>query len=91
VPAPKPVEGKSWFAPIALTGVAVVAAGTGAIFGAQSRNAQDELLGSVHDKATANALASKARNSATTANVLYGVAGAAALAGGAVLVFGGYF
>ena len=78
-------------APIVLGGVAVVAAGAGAIMGAQARNAQDQLLAGVGDRAQADALAKKAKDSATTANVLYGVAGAAALAGGAVLVFGGYF
>jgi hypothetical protein len=78
-------------APIVLGGVAVVAAGAGAIMGAQARNAQDQLLAGVGDRTQADALAKKAKDSATTANVLYGVAGAAALAGGAVLVFGGYF
>jgi tetratricopeptide (TPR) repeat protein len=90
-PAPRPVERKSWVAPIVLGGVAVVAAGAGAIMGAQARNAQDQLLAGVGDRTQADALAKKAKDSATTANVLYGVAGAAALAGGAVLVFGGYF
>jgi tetratricopeptide (TPR) repeat protein len=91
VPAPRPVERKSWVAPIVLGGLAAVAAGTGAILGAQAKNAQDQLLAGAADRAQADALARKAQSSATAANVLYGVAGAAALAGGAVLVFGGYF
>ena len=71
--------------------VAVVAAGAGAAMGVRARNASNELRGSVHDRASADALASQASSSATAANVLYGVAGAAALTGAGFLVFGGYF
>jgi hypothetical protein len=78
-------------APIILGGVAVVAAGAGALMGVQAKNAQDQLLAGVADRSQADALVKKANNAATAANVLYGVAGAAALAGGAVVVFGGYF
>jgi len=91
VPAPKPVERKSLLAPLIAGGVAVVAAGAGVAMGLQARNAQNELLGSAHDAASAQQLASKAQSSARTANILYGVAGAAALTGGCILAFGGYF
>jgi tetratricopeptide (TPR) repeat protein len=91
VPAPRPVERKSWMAPIILGGVAVVAAGAGALMGVQAKNAQDQLLAGAASRSQADSLAKKAQNSATAANVLYGVAGASVLAGGAVLVFGGYF
>jgi hypothetical protein len=90
-PAPRPAERKSWLAPALAGSVAVVAAGAGLAMGIRARNASNELRGSVHDRASADELASRASSSATAANVLYGVAGAAALAGGGILVLGGYF
>lgn len=59
--------------------VAAVAAGVG--FGLAANGASDELRGSVHDAATAQQLADTASSRARTANVLYGVAAAAAAAG----------
>ena len=92
VPAPQPVERKNWLGPIIAGSAAVVAAGAGAWMGVQARNAQNSLLhGLPANRSTADSLAQKAKNDATAANVLYGVAGAAALTGGGFLVFGGYF
>jgi hypothetical protein len=81
-PAPERTEGKSWIGPIIAGGVAVVAAGAAVALGVSARNAQNELLGQTHDQSQADALATRARNDAVAANVLYGVAGAAVLAGG---------
>jgi hypothetical protein len=81
-PAPEPPEGKSWLGPIIAGGVAVVAAGAAVALGVSARSAQNELLGQSHDQSQADALASRARGDAVAANVLYGVAGAAVLAGG---------
>jgi tetratricopeptide (TPR) repeat protein len=86
VPAPEPAEGRSWLGPIIAGSVAVVVAGAAVAFGAAARSAQNELLGQAHDQSQADALASRAQANAVTANVLYGVAGAAVLAGG-LLVF----
>ncbi len=85
-PAPGVVEQRSWLGPIIAGGVAVVAAGAGVVLGLQARNAQDQLQAGVGDRAQADALQSKARNDATAANVLYGVAGAAALTGGVLAI-----
>ncbi len=85
VGAPVPSE-RSWVGPIVAGGVAVVAASVGLAFGIQARNAQNQLLAGAADRAQADALANKARSDATTANVLYGVAGAAALTGGVLAV-----
>jgi hypothetical protein len=85
-PAPEPVEQKSWLGPIIAAGVAVVAAGAGVVMGLQARNAQNALLAGGNDRAQADALQSKARSDATTANVLYGVAGAAVLTGGVLAI-----
>ena len=54
--------------------------------GLQARNAQDALLAGGNDRAQADALVSKANGSATAANVLYGVAGAAAITGGVLAI-----
>ena len=85
-PAPRPVERKSWLGPIIAGGVAVVAAGAGVVMGLQARSAQNDLLAGGNDRSQADALASKAQSSATAANVLYGVAGAAALTGGVLAI-----
>ena len=90
--APKKVERKNWLGPIIAGSVAVAAAGVGIYMGVQARNAENSLLhGYPSSPSSADSLAQKAKSNATTANVLYGVAGAAALAGGGILVFGGYF
>jgi tetratricopeptide (TPR) repeat protein len=81
-PAPEPTEGTSWLGPIIAGGVAAVAAGAAVGLGLSARSAQNELLGQVHDQSQADALASRARGDAVAANVLYGVAAAAVLAGG---------
>ncbi len=85
-PAPLPVERKSWLGPIIAGGVGVVAAGAGIVMGLQAKSAQDALLAGGNDRAQADALQSKAQSSATTANVLYGVAGAAVLTGGVLAI-----
>jgi hypothetical protein len=54
--------------------------------GLQARNAQDALLAGGNDRSQADALAAKAKNDATAANVLYGVAGAAVLTGGVLAI-----
>ncbi|HVP67568.1 MAG TPA: PEGA domain-containing protein [Anaeromyxobacteraceae bacterium] len=90
--APAKVERKNWLGPIIAGSVAVVAAGAGIWMGIEAQNAQNSLLhGYPSSPSAANSLAQKAKNNATTANVLYGVAGVAALTGGGILVFGGYF
>ncbi len=85
-PAPRPVERKSWLGPIIAGAVGVVAAGAGVVMGLQARSAQNELLAGGNDRSQADALASKAQSSATAANVLYGVAGAAVLTGGVLAI-----
>jgi tetratricopeptide (TPR) repeat protein len=85
-PAPQPVERKNWLGPILAGGLGVVAAGAGVVMGVQARNAQNALLAGGNDRQQADALASKAKNDATAANVLYGVAGAAVLTGGVLAV-----
>jgi hypothetical protein len=85
-PAPQPVERKSWLGPIIAGGVGVVAAGLGVVMGIQARDAQNALLAGGNDRQQADALASKAQSSATAANVLYGVAGAAVLTGGVLAI-----
>lgn len=85
-PAPRPVERKSWLGPIIAGSVGVVAAGAGIVMGLQARNAQNALLAGGNDRSQADALASKAQSDATAANVLYGVAGAAALTGGVLAI-----
>ena len=84
--APQPVERKSWLGPVIAAGVGVVAAGAGIVMGLQARNAQDALLAGGNDRSQADALAAKAKNDATAANVLYGVAGAAVLTGGVLAI-----
>ncbi len=84
--APQQVERKSWLGPIIAGSVGVAAAGAGLVFGMLARNAQNELLAGVPDRSTADALQSKARSDATTANVLYGVAGAAVVTGGVLAI-----
>ncbi|HET8732626.1 MAG TPA: hypothetical protein VFM45_02520, partial [Anaeromyxobacteraceae bacterium] len=84
--APQAAERKSWLGPIIAGSLGVAAAGAGLAFGAMARSAQNELLAGVPDRATADSLQSKARSNATTANVLYGVAGAAALTGGVLVI-----
>lgn len=84
--APRPAERKSWLGPIIAGSVGVVAAGVGIAFGLSARNAQDQLLAGGNDRSQADALQDKARSNATTANVLYGVAGAAALTGGVLAI-----
>jgi tetratricopeptide (TPR) repeat protein len=81
-PAPELAEGRSWLGPVIAGGVAVVAAGAAVAMGVSARNAQNELLGQTHDQSQADALASRAHGNAVAANVLYGVAGAAVVAGG---------
>jgi len=56
------------------------------IMGVQARNAQNALLAGGNDRQQADALVSKANSDATAANVLYGVAGAAMLTGGALAI-----
>jgi len=90
--APAKVERTSWLGPILAGSLAVVAAGAGVYMGVQARNAQNSLLhGYPSSPSAADSLAQKAKNDATTANVLYGVAGAAALTGGGFILFGGHF
>jgi hypothetical protein len=99
-PAPSPIAAPSpppavrehrrvwtWVA----AGAAIVAAGAGAYFGNVARQKSDDLTGSVHDSATATALAQDARSASRTANVLYGVAAGAAAAGATLFVVEGRF
>ena len=83
---PAPAEQKSWLGPIIAGSVAVVAAGAGLVMGLQARNAQNALLAGGNDRSQADALVSKANGSATAANVLYGVAGAALITGGVLAI-----
>jgi hypothetical protein len=73
-----PAKGRvyTWIA----AGVAVAAGAAGVAYGVAARNQSATLLdGTVH--ADAASLASGAQSKATTANVLYGIAGVAAAAG----------
>ena len=83
---PQPAERKNWLGPIIAGSVAVVAAGAGLVMGLQAKSAQDALLAGGNDRSQADALVSKANGNATTANVLYGVAGAALITGGVLAI-----
>ncbi len=83
---PQPAERKNWLGPVIAGSVAVVAAGAGLVMGLQAKSAQDALLAGGNDRSQADALVSKANGNATTANVLYGVAGAALITGGVLAI-----
>lgn len=72
-------------------GAAGAAAATGVTMGLLARNDSRTLLGSTHEQAEATALRQSALGKARAANVLYGVAGAAVLAGGALFFVEGSF
>jgi hypothetical protein len=57
----------------------------------EAKKAQDDLRGTVHDSGTATQLAKDAKSKARTANILYGVGGAAAVGAGALFYFEGTF
>lgn len=82
--APAKTGGKRVFTWVAAGG-AVVAGGIGAGLGVMAGGASNELRGSVHSRAEADALVGKANSMALGANVSYAVAGAAAVT--AVVLF----
>ena len=99
-PTAAPVAGKSPGPPIPpararlytwiVTGVAVGAAGAGAWYGSEAKKTQDRLRdGTVHPDAAS--LAHSAQRKATTANVLYGISGAAVVGGVALFFVEGKF
>ncbi len=89
-PVPTPARPRVWTWVAA--GVAVAAAGAGAYFGAQARSRSDELRdGTIRTSAENQRLHDEAQSRARTANVLYGVAGAAGAAGVALFFVEGSF
>jgi tetratricopeptide (TPR) repeat protein len=90
-PQPRPAGPRprvwTWVA----AGAAAAALGAGAYYGASARSAERDLMGGAPDRATADRWASQARSRARTANILYGVGGAAAAGAGALFVFEGGF
>jgi tetratricopeptide (TPR) repeat protein len=72
-------------------GAAGAAAATGVTMGLLAGNDSRALLGSPHERAEATALRESALGKARAANIFYGVAGAAALAGGALFFVEGSF
>lgn len=81
-PPPQP-RGRTWT--WIAGGASLVGAGVGVGFGLSANTAREELLGSQHTEAEANAIYSRARSSALFANVGYGAAAAAGLA--AIVLF----
>ncbi|MCI0572136.1 MAG: PEGA domain-containing protein [Myxococcaceae bacterium] len=72
-------------------GAAGAAAAGGLTYGLLARNDSRALLGGTHEQAEATALRDSALARSHTANVLYGVAGAAAVAGGVLFFVEGSF
>jgi tetratricopeptide (TPR) repeat protein len=72
-------------------GAAAAAAGGGIYFGVQASRNAEELRASQHGQADADRLYDSASQSQLLANVLYGTAGAAAVAGGALFFVEGSF
>ncbi len=92
-PAPKPVarNGRLWT--WVAGGAAVAAAGAGVYFGMQAQNASDKLVNAPQPLAPGEAqrLYDEARSKSRTANILYGVAGAAGAAGVTLFFLEGSF
>lgn len=89
---PPPAPGKrrvwTWVA----AGAAVVAVGAGAYYGTAARRSSDELRdGTFRTSADASALAEDAETAQRNANVLYGIAAGAAVAGVTLFVVEGSF
>ncbi len=72
-------------------GAAGAALATGIAYGLAARSAGDDLRRAEHDSATAQRLADSAASRSRTANVLYGIAGAAGAAGVTLFFFEGRF
>lgn len=83
-PRPPARKGRLWTWVAA--GVAVAAAGAGAYYGASAKSASDKLVSGNYVQPQIQQLRDDARSKSRTANVLYGVAGAAG-AGGVALFF----
>ena len=82
---PRPHAGKGRLWTWVAAGVAVAAAGAGAYYGSSARSASDKLVSGNYVQPQVQQLRDDARSKARTANVLYGVAGAAGA--GAVTLF----
>ncbi len=86
---PPPEKGRLWtYVAAGVAGAALVGA---LVLGSSAQSASDELLAKPHDRATTTQLRDTARSSASTANVLFGVAGAAGVASAALFFVEGSF
>ncbi len=92
-PAPKPVARRGRLWTWVAGGAAVAAAGAGVYFGMQAQNASDKLVNASQPLAPGEAqrLYDEARSRSRTANILYGVAGAAGAAGVTLFFLEGSF
>lgn len=81
-------RGTSWLLPTGagVAGAGVVAIGFGVFFGLQSQSQRAEIVGGQTTQIAASELAAASNNSATTANILFGVGGGVAALGVALLV-----
>lgn len=87
--APPPPPSRTWTWVALGTGAALAAGGAAVGFFAQQD--ADNLRNFQHDQAQADALHDGAQTKALTANILYGAAGAAVVAGGALFFIEGQF
>ncbi len=83
---PKPPARKARLWTWVAAGVAVAAAGAGAWYGAAAKSASDKMVSGSYVQPEVQRLRDDAQSKARTANILYGVAGAAG-AGGVALFF----
>ncbi len=83
---PRPVARKGRLWTWVAAGAAVAAAGVGAWYGASARSASDKLMSGSYVQPQVQQLRNEAQSKSRTANVFYGIAGAAG-AGGVALFF----
>jgi hypothetical protein len=88
---PKPVARKGHLWTWVAAGAAVAAAGAGAWMGASAKSDSDKLMSGSYTQPQVQQLHDSARSKARTANVLYGVAGAAGAAGVGLFFLEGSF
>lgn len=89
LPEVRPARPRLWT--WAAAGAAGAALAAGVAYGLAARSAGDDLRQAEHDSATAQQLANSAASRSRTANVLYGIAGAAGAAGLTLFFFEGRF
>jgi hypothetical protein len=85
---PAPIDdGPPLVAPIVLYGASAVALGLAIGFGVSSASAHDRLMTGAHFDSEIDSLESRMKTHSIVANVMYGTAGASAIAATAILIF----